>query len=404
MLDHLPSLLQDRVRTVLIPDEEVWWVGQPSRWDKGREDLFFSLFEFAVGMVVILGIAFAVWADWRGSTEEALKALAPSPVGLGDFLHILTDLSLFVALLAIFGIILAFGVGCVISSVTRPIASFAAVRDTIYVVTNRRALDIGPYWRKAIEPDQMPFLEKVSGKNVFFSCEIVKDSDGDESLRPVGFACLRDSFAAESALLKLLRQTNKLPTGQHASDAEAAASASTAPDVPKTQCVEVQQELRQGERVRWLGWPRRTLLGIEVRRLRSPLGMLLLVIFGLVLLLCAALLFIGVELSFLAGGGYRRRRTRRTVYAVTDRRAMIVVAPGHVISFLPSQLRAMKTESEDGLSAVYFHQPVVKGNERKYWSGFEALADPSDALRALDLLQRMPVRDPDIADDISHHQ
>jgi hypothetical protein len=47
----------------------------------------------------------------------------------------------------------------------------------------------------------------------------------------------------------------------------------------------------------------------------------------------------------------------------------VVVAPGHVVSFLPGQLTAMKTE----YGAVYF-RPLVKDCGSKYWSGFEDLA------------------------------
>jgi hypothetical protein len=44
---------------------------------------------------------------------------------------------------------------------------FAEARHTIYVVTNRRALTIGPERRQGVEPDQMPFLEKVPGRASF---------------------------------------------------------------------------------------------------------------------------------------------------------------------------------------------------------------------------------------------
>jgi hypothetical protein len=192
-------------------------------------------------------------------------------------------------------------------------------------------------------------------------------------------------------LLKLLRQTRRWPISQRACDEGTATGVSAAADAPERLPVEVQRELRPGESVRWIGRPRRIFLDLAV-----------VLAFGVVLLILAALLFIGVELSFRVGGGrYWRRRTRRTVYAVTDWRAMIVVAPGHVVSFLPSQLTAMKTATEPGgPSAVYFHPPVVKGDERKYWSGFEALADPGEALGAIDLLRRSPVGDC----DISHNQ
>jgi hypothetical protein len=55
---------------------------------------------------------------------------------------------------------------------------------------------------------------------------------------------------------------------------------------------------------------------------------------------------------------------------VTNWRAMIVVAPGHVVSFLPGPLTAMKTE----YGAVYFHQPLAEDCGGKHWSGFEDLA------------------------------
>ena len=184
----------------------------------------------------------------------------------------------------------------------------------------------------------------------------------------VGFDCLQDASAAESALFKLLRQTSKWPTGQYASDADTATGTSAEHDVPQTLHLKVRRELRQGESLRWLGRPETTINFLK--GLWSPSGFAFLPVFGSLLLIFAALLFIGVGLSF-------------SLAAPTG-----VGAPGHCLcsdqlaghdrggagtcgKFSAGPLTAMKID----YGAVYFHQPLAKDCGGKHWSGFEDLAD-----------------------------
>jgi hypothetical protein len=103
------------------------------------------------------------------------------------------------------------------------------------------------------------------------------------------------------------------------------------------------------------------------------------------------LLLAGVIIMGALGAGYwyvERRRAAHSAYAVTDRRAMIVVADRSVTSFAPAQLAHIKiADGENGLCRVTFldqTQPEIdSGGSQRYRIGFEALPDARDAVAAL---------------------
>ncbi|MBV9566304.1 MAG: hypothetical protein JOY90_38555 [Bradyrhizobium sp.] len=403
MLDHLPQRLRSRIETELDDGESIWWVGRPSLFGKSTETLVGLLFLCGWGAAMVALAVDSAWWDSRGTVTGD-----HDPHSLAGMWDIFTTFGWDAAFLVL-------GLIALLTSLSAVIAAFAMTRRIAYVVTSRRVLIVGAKLR-AVTPDRMPFLEKTPGKGVFFDRLIATTSDGNRYVRRIGFAYLTDraADAAERALLALmLRRPAETVVG--VGDAviiDPRLPVPAAPLVTAALQQAVECELRQGETLAWLGRPSpQHVPAVQTAEvLDESVGC-----FGvlLVLWLVAKLvqqhagggetvfLHPPVGLFLLTFAGFSgalglsriwasRRRIERTIYAVTDLRAMIVVANESVKSFLPGQLaHPAIEEGKDGLSHLSFVDETVwdrSGRPQVQRGGFEALVEAHSALAALQRL------------------
>ncbi|MBV9566305.1 MAG: hypothetical protein JOY90_38560 [Bradyrhizobium sp.] len=415
MLEHLPQPLQERVTAMLAEGEEIWWAERPSAWRCVTRNWFGILFMLGWGggvLAILFAAAYGNLQRWLSGDGPLFDTSAGTWNALGTG-----------AALAAF---LVFGLVAFIGALVTPLLSFAKARRTACVVTSRRALMVGAELR-SVTPDQMPFVERGPGAGVFFERIVATDSDGDRFIERRGFEHLqmRAVAQAERALLRLLRAQ---PAQVRSIDGDAGpptADATAPQEMPAALRPAVERELAPGERLAWLGRPApRQVMTEAASHLRDQsvgcAGLLL--VLWLVAKLVQLLVGAG-ETAFLAAPfGFfllaaiilsaaivlvrwlgDRRRAGRTAYAVTDGRAMIVVAEHRVTSFLPAQLGHVRIDDDlNGLCRLTFLDQTLADaddqHRQQYRVGFEALPDAREAVAALRRLLAADGSPPDAGD------
>ena len=165
---NLPKKIRNLVDRELDPEEYIEWIEQPIP----RPFTFFSIF------CVLFGIPFTF-------------------IGLP-------------ASIIIFGLpFLIVGLGFLLT----PFWIWRAAKNTVYLVTDKRAISFEGGWSTTIKsylPNQLQTIyrkERADGTgDVIFAIERWKDSDGDKQTKEVGFIGIRNPQEVEKMLKKLANQ------------------------------------------------------------------------------------------------------------------------------------------------------------------------------------------------------
>jgi hypothetical protein len=191
MLSNLkiPRELRRKIEGELQPGEFIRWVEQPI-------PRFFTAASIGSALFAIPWTSFSIFWMWGALGSE-----------LPDLSKGLQPQHLF----ALFGlpfVLIGFGM------LTSPIWEWQAARETVYLVTDKRAISIQGGWSTTITshlPDQLKDIyrrERADGAgDVIISIRRWKDSDGDSRSEEIGFLGVRNPREVEN-ILKQLAQSN----------------------------------------------------------------------------------------------------------------------------------------------------------------------------------------------------
>ena len=176
--------LSAQIDRELAPGEVIRWVGQPI----ARFLTAGSIVQFLIG---IPWTAFSLFWTW-------------DTLGFGTFLmNGLTHLTLF-PLLGVPFILLGFAL------LSAPLTGKRAIQNTIYIVTDRRAISfegIQPSTIRSYLSNQLQSVYRQENKdgsgNVIITIHYVKDHEGGERKEFVGFIDIRDPKESEKFLKEL---------------------------------------------------------------------------------------------------------------------------------------------------------------------------------------------------------
>ncbi len=185
---QIPADLREKIDRELAPGEMIQWIDQPIT----RFLTAASMIRFLFG---IPWTAFFLFWTWHtlGLRTLFMNRLTPS------------------MLLPVFGVpFLLIG----FAMLTAPITGKRTIQNTIYIVTDRRAIlfeGTAPGTIRSYLPNQLQSLYRQENKdgsgNVIITIYYVKDSDGHERKDYAGFVDIRDPKGAEE-FLKELAGTN----------------------------------------------------------------------------------------------------------------------------------------------------------------------------------------------------
>lgn len=197
MLSNLkiPKELRRKIENELQPGEFIRWVEQPI-------PRLFIAASIGDALVTILWPSFLVY--WM---RGALGFELPDLFELPDIREGLQPQHL-VALICLPFILAGFGM------LASPVWEWQAARETVYLVTDKRAISIQGGWPTTIIshlPDQLKDIcwrERADGTgDVIFSIRLWKDGDGDYRSEEIGFLGVRNPREVEN-ILKQLAQNN----------------------------------------------------------------------------------------------------------------------------------------------------------------------------------------------------
>lgn len=322
----LQNFAAEFIQSELDPDEQVYWVGQPA---PSRVALF-SISASCVGLlfatvigVIIVGSYESPKADTRPTNLLGM----PGIVSRGLFLPLVAGFSLL--------------------AVLAPLWSFRSAKRTAYAVTNRRILiihcgrwrTVSSYLRRDINRTTVSEFLDLSG-DLLFSHRLRCDADGyfcrdDESL--IGIPHVRQVEQA-IRMMKESKSTNPRPTIAPANEVVIHRIESSISD-------QLGHELTPGEQLLWAAQPESGSMASLVSWMVA-LGLVVLV-FQLELLAdlylfrapgavgpwdvvtCLFLAFVVIvcPVRLLLAPRLARRWAKRTVYAFTNKRVLIISAP-----------------------------------------------------------------------------
>jgi hypothetical protein len=186
----IPINLRNKINKEIEPGEFITWVEQPiPRFFTGA-----SITSFLFGIPWTSFALFWTWGALGFELPDLQQGLQPQ--------HIF----------ALFGIpFVLIGVGMLFS----PILLWQAARNTVYLVTDKRAVSIQDSWVTTIRsylPHQLQNIyrkERTDGTgDVIITVRQWKDSDGNPSDEEIGFFGVRNPQDVENILRHLSQQNN----------------------------------------------------------------------------------------------------------------------------------------------------------------------------------------------------
>jgi hypothetical protein len=205
---NIPVELQHRVERELEPGEHVAWMERPI-------PRYLSLTTACLSLFGIPWTAFSVfWIYFASSMFGGAQPVGNTSSSAGPNNDTVTKLVShtvdgYFKVFPWFGVpFVLIGLGLLAS----PYWAYRAGLQTVYVITNRRAITFEGGWSKTIRsypPDRLQDVHRKERRDgtgdVILTRRVWQDSDGHERFQDVGFLRIREPKTVESLLRKLSR-------------------------------------------------------------------------------------------------------------------------------------------------------------------------------------------------------